>query len=261
MVRNLPLSWYVEKIERRGPFTSLLFGDGEFAVASGKALGNRMAYGELVTRQMEEEMSAALDHGDDPSILYGTDAHLIYPETYGGRDIEAVRDAAARAREAVAGKKPIDWVDGTCWDTEVREGRLGPLLKVLHKREISVIGNKLLKGLSFLHPIQFVEIPDTNAYGVIDRIEESILGNRHGVVPVSVVVVCAGLCTIPLIMRLRRVMRTTTFLDLGSVLDVFAALGSGRGWRRELYANADKLKKVIDANLEGVCDLECGEIK
>lgn len=256
--QRLPLSWYIENLLCGEPFASLLYGDGEFMAASGKRCGESLAYGEVVTAKMERELQESLDDVQDLSIVRGTDESIIDPESYAGRDIEAVRSMHRRAVEAV-GDRAIPWVDGTIWDTEVREGRLGPLLRILHgwyatlRPRTVVVGNEKLAKAKFLHPAEFVPIPDRNAYARIDEIER-----RCRIWPLpEIVVVCAGLTAIPLIMRLRKSMPGCTFLDLGSVLDVFVGLGESRGWRRELYADPKRWKEVVRKNLDGVCCAQC----
>ena len=70
-VKRLPLSWYVEKLERGKPFVSLLYGDGEWLVALRERTGATMQNGEVVTRQLEDEMLASLE-ALDPAIIRGT---------------------------------------------------------------------------------------------------------------------------------------------------------------------------------------------
>jgi len=264
-----PLGWYVEKLNRGEPFTSALYGDGELLVASRARTGSVMANGERVTPAMEEEMRAAL-LDDSPDVLRGTDPFLINYETYQGGDRVSIHAMGRQFRAMIAALSPdkeLEWVDGVVWDEAVREGNLGPFLKALHAHRVVLVGNHKHGDISFIHKRVFVEVPGNNAYGDIDRIEKE-LNSKNAADPSyaresSVYLICAGLTAAPLIRRLRRTEKDArggvrdTYIDLGSVLDVFVGLGAGRGWRAELYAYPPRLKEVINKNLEGVCDPNC----
>lgn len=247
--RRLPLSWYVDKLERRESFTSLLYGDGEFVAMSGAVTGQRYTnYRELVTPQLVQELRDSL-LDPDPSIVRGTDLFLAYPETYGGRDVEAVTAVNRRMRQVMTDEQIGRMVDGTVWDVAVREGQLGPLIKVLRDRCITLVGNyKLFVEFKALKPWMTVAAEERNAAGHLDWLEQTLAATEG----CDCFVVCMGLGAIPLIMRLRRRFPQATFLDLGSTFDVFVGLGAERGWRRELYSDKAAWQACVNKNLEGV---------
>ncbi len=243
-----PLSWYVEKIERCEPFTSLLYGDGEFLVASGRRTGATMQNGEVVTARLADEMKESLlMTQDDPGtpIYRATDPFIADPSTYGGRDIDSVKQM--HESMMAVGVHILKWYDGTVWEKASMAGELGPLLKVLKKRDTTLVANHLVMA-SF--PIPFntgVTIPEKNACAAIDSIETQCS------VPWSteIVIVCAGLMTIPLIARMRAKNPFATYLDLGSTFDVFAMIGS-RGWQQELYADGVRYREVLEKHRAGM---------
>lgn len=237
-LRNLPLSWYTEKLLRGEPFSSLVYGDGEFLAMAG------LSCGEQVPRQVRDELIASLDC-DDPRIMRGTDPMLLDPDSYDGQDKEAVYRMAAAA-DAAIGDRTLDWVDGTVWDTSVREGSLGPFLKALRNRPLTLVGHPKLREMDFLPVERFVAVPPNAAAAALDATTEASLGRS------AVYLVCCGISAAPLIVRLMERLPTSTFLDLGSTFDVFVGLGEGRGWRRELYANKHKLAECIHSNLRGL---------
>jgi hypothetical protein len=246
-----PLSFYVEKIERGEPFSSLLFGDGEFMVASGKYVGKALSnYHEVVTERFVEEMQASFNTDSVVNeILRGSDPHILNPESYQGRDIDYVRSCHDHAVKWI--NKVQEWVDGTVWDVAVREGKLAPLLKALRKRDVVIVGNSRVINLLFLNPVQKHDIPNNNAWATVDVLERRILEDSPKVHD-GVFVICAGLTSVPLIMRLRKQHPLATFLDLGSVLDVFAKIGDERGWRRDMYKDDAAWRDCVSRNLEGV---------
>lgn len=248
-MNDLPLSWYVSKLEKGEPFSSLVYGDGEFRVMSGKLTGHLYtAYRERVTAQLVSELNASLDD-PDPTIIRGSDPCVLDWRTYQGRDVDVVREASECAQAALGGRQ-LEWVDGCVWDVAVREGQLGPLIRALRGRKLAQVSNyKLFVEWKGLQPHFTVATAGHDAASGLDWLERALVEHAGDC---DCFVVCMGLGAIPLIMRLRKQMPQATFLDLGSTFDVFAGLGAERGWRRELYADPAKLKACIDANLAGL---------
>ena len=248
MIRREPLSFYVNKLERREPFSSLLYGDGEFLVASRRRTGRTMQGDELVTPALEDELRQSFAVTGGPPIYRGTDPFLADPDSYGGRDIESVRQSARALTESIPpGLPPFDWYDGTVWDSAVRDGELGPLIRGLNRRRVAVVGNaRLVKALPFTNWGGSV-VPETNACANLDQLTEEL----SSTVEDFPLVVCMGVGAIPLIMRLRKINPFGTYLDLGSTFDVFARIGVERGWRQELYADEAKWRAMVNKNLEG----------
>lgn len=248
MIHREPLSFYVGKIVRGEPFVSLLYGDGEFLVASGTRTGTEMAFGEVVTPQLEEEMRASLLAQGPPAILRGTDPHLIEPWTYGGRDIDEVTQIAKRAQRVI-GDSVTDWYDGVVWDVASREGKLGPLLKAIKARGlVCLVANQRLANAvaRFLNCPLSIILPEENAAASILDIKLQPTAGPW------VHLLCCGLGAIPLAMRIRAANPEATVLDIGSAFDVFAGIGEQRGWRRELYADPVEHRRIIDLHLEGL---------
>ena len=247
-----PLSWYVGKLERGKPFTSLLYGDGEFMVADGQHIGQTLAFGEVVTEQLSREMRASLTVvGDD--IIRGTDPNLINYMDYGGRDIDSFRPVGKRVNALLAKVAPnLDWVDGVMWDVASREGKLGPLLRVLRKRLTVFVGNVKLLPFTEEYLGWGTAVPDENAAKWLDGFESMLVQWSGENVHHPVFVLCMGLGAIPLAMRLRKSVPGCTVLDLGSIFDVFAGIGEQRGWRAEMYADPVAWQECIRKNLEGL---------
>lgn len=261
-----PLSFYVEKLERGEPFTSLLYGDGEFMVAAGKVTGRTMQNGEVVTPELAVEMRATLidfQDGSSPPIYRATDPFITDPSTYGGRDVESVKQM--HENMVAVGGHITDWYDGTVWEKaamgpEIRAqagfaeyvGDLEPLIKALNSRDVVMVANSTLMDHIPIKVGSLVDqmfIPKTNAVAILDKVYENLLP-MWGVGEDPVYVVCAGMMTIPLLMRLRRRNPHATYLDLGSTFDIFARIGS-RGWQQELYQDEAKYQELIRKHLEG----------
>lgn len=243
-----PLEFYVNKLERGEPFSSLLYGDGEWIACLHLRTGDTLSYGELVTTQLEQEMLSSLDVVN-PNILRATDLNLVEYQKYRGNDYKSVEAYGIRINTLLNNRGvPITLYDGTVWETASEQGQLAPLLKVLKNKKCTLIGHPLLEDIpNVLRPNNFVPIPNTNAYQCITRIEaETAAAEEH-----EVYIVCTGLGAIPLIMRLMKHFPNATFLDLGSTFDVFVKLPT-RGWRKDLYQNQAKWEETVRLNTEGV---------
>lgn len=262
IVRNHSIEWYAAKLDRGEPFSVLTYGDGEFMVASGRFVGKAVSGArEVVTEQLRDEMRASFVEPDwvigtgkgDPEgsyvahneILRGSDPNILDPSLYQGRDVATMQACHDQAREFIA--LVPEWVDGCVWDVAAREGRLGPLLRALRKREVALIASERVLSCKAVRQQYSMAVPEQDAASSIDRLEANA-----DLRPGMVVVVCCGLSAIPLIMRLRRKYPGATFLDLGSMFDVFARTGGERGWRGEMYKNDQAWVGCIAKNMEGV---------
>ncbi len=241
---NEPLDFYVQKIKRNEPFTSLLYGDGEFQVMSGKRNNQTFTnYREKITPDFAAEMRASLtEPGDD--IIRGSDQFLLDWTTYGGNDKAMVREVSEQAL-AISEVHQVKWYNGVIWDEAVRDGKLGPFLEACNRAAVLVGCNRMKIFPGFDAPT-FIEVPGRDASSMLPEIE-TICAERTRYPCIALF--CCGLSAIPLILRLRRLQPEGIYIDLGSVLDIFVGLGGERGWRREMYDNPDKLKACIDSNL------------
>lgn len=249
VTKSEPLDWYTDKVVRGEHFTSLLYGDGEFIVADREATMRHMAYKEVVLPKMEDEILASLDD-QSPDIIRGTDLHLVHWQAYRGQDWQSIKQCSERLHRAV-GNRDLTFYDGTVWEFATRDGVFAPFLRAIKKRpeKLVFVGNPKLQQMKFLESRigLFVPIPHANAYASIKAIEEHTLSYDKP----AIYIICAGLTTIPLIMRLRKKLPQSTFLDLGSTFDLFVKLPS-RGWRVDLYSKDKEYQRIIKANLEGV---------
>lgn len=243
-----PLEFYVNKLERGEPFSSLLYGDGEWIACLHLRTGDTLSYREVVTTQLEHEMLASLDVVN-PNIIRATDLNLVEYQKYKGNDYKSVEAYGIKINNLLNSRGvPITLYDGTVWETASEQGKLAPLLKALSTKDCVLIGTPLLTTIPHvLRPTRFIPIPTTNAYGCINRLEvETLECGEH-----EVYIVCMGLGAIPLIMRLMKHFPNATFLDLGSTFDVFVKLPT-RGWRKDLYQNQAKWEETVRLNTEGV---------
>lgn len=248
------LSPYINKIERQEQFCSLLYGDGEFRVMMGQEPSGLpfTHYQEIVTPLLRRELENSLNL-KQPGIIRATDLNLINWRTYQGSDFMSFAPVGQAIERYLQGRK-FDWIDGTVWETAVATGQLGPFLKALKGvSSIALVANERICGLEWWSNYESVQrfvIPKSNAYRAIAELETEL----REVPSNAIHIYCMGLGTIPLICRMRKIFPNTTMLDLGSTFDVFAGIGSERGWRGELYQDKEKHAVLIEANLKGVFD-------
>lgn len=250
---HLPIEYYTHLVLHKKKFTSLLYGDGEFLVATGLRRGVKQFTVNL------EEVSSELEEGIknsllvvDPTIIRGTDLNLINWRDYKGGDDLAELGVVL---DKFLGGKRIDWVNGEVWENAVREYKFAPMFQALQTRDCVVIGNKWV--IEFLNQIRIgkwaVQLPIYDAYKAIKSTLNGVrVGFRMKELNDPVFIVCAGLSAIPTIMKLRESHPDGTFLDLGSTFDIFMRRGQERGWRRECCQDLTVWKKLVDLNLKGV---------
>ena len=249
--RDYPLGVYVEMLDRREPFVSVLFGDGELSAMLGDRDGKPFThYDEVVTPVIRQRMEEILDD-PNPNIYKGTDRHLIEWWTYAGQDKESLVALAKRFNPLLENRH-VDWVDGVVWDTAMREGKLGPFLRAVREfggeRTTLVANQPLVQAVKYkigLAPKWSITIPRTNALAKHDSIYDACAQAKSGLY-----LLCAGLGAVPLAQRLHADNPEATIIDLGSVLDIFARIGEERGWRQELYADDARYADVLRRNLE-----------
>lgn len=267
-ILTVPVADYAAKIDRGEPFSLLMYGDGEFTVADGERVGKKLAAGEVVTQRLMDEMQASFSVKplclDPPReawnvAYFASDPSLLDPDLYQGRDVSAVRMMSERGRPWFS--KVEEWHDGVVWDRASRESGLEPFIRAVRKKRSVLVGCDKLLDVRYPEPdpaggglgpllgnFGSVRVPELNAAAELDRIERDVSGL---LTEPTVVVCCMGLGAIPLICRLRKKHPACTFLDLGSVLDVFARIGEQRGWRNEMYADEAAWRECVRRNLEG----------
>jgi hypothetical protein len=125
---------------------------------------------------------------------------------------------------------------------------LHPLIQQLQKMKVVVIGNSNLRRLYFLKYHRFFEVGFPNFHleeGGIQRLVEEVKAYGQP----AVYLVSAGISAALIIDQLHDVLQNSFLIDCGSIWDAFVGIGGQRGWRSELYANPESLRRWIDANL------------
>lgn len=237
--KNIDLGWIIEKINRRENFAMGSYGDGEFNSMFTECLGSTNAIGEVYTAQLRDHLRSTF--APLPNFYYGTDENLIKHEGT-RKNIQSLLK--------IYNRESIDFVDGVVFDRTVRLGDLRPLIDSLRFKSVYLIGNKNHQKLARRLNIDFViEIPENNCGPEVMRYAD----NTPEIKSFEDVIffISAGLWGSWLAYRLFQRFPNQTFIDVGSMWDVFLGTGAQRGWRQELYADPIKHKAHCFDNIYG----------
>ncbi len=236
-VVRVPVSWYVDRIER-GEFFSYTkinhrfweleqelragpIPEDETDRADADATRGRRFY--LETRFREEllEILASLPI-DDPDFLFAT-SHVGYPDS---DRIEGVTRDPASLIELMRTILPAGLVphDGMLWKAATISGEIRTLYDAVRPHRVVAVGPEWLHGLAetFRLPhFTLVEIPSRDARGQRTEILERI-GDLHGDFRGDAVIYLfeAGTLAPWLIHRLHGALRDACLIDVGRALDV-----------------------------------------
>lgn len=237
-VSPLPLSWYVDRLRAHDPFSLGHYGDGELIAIFEDDVGGKNAEGTVYTPELCKALQDSLRFKDERFLFaVPTDLHHVgldqrldkYLDRHGLR---------------------IDFVDKNVWNTEMREGRLGPFIAELRKHPVCIVSNKALRRCTFLNYDRFVEVGYPNCYGDILRaIEECLAWGREG----GVVIVAMGLAGPVFVQALHGKIAGSFVIEVGSIFDTFCGIGGQRGFRKELYTDPDAYEAWWDKTFEGLC--------
>ena len=217
-----PLSWYVEKLKNNDHFSLGRYGDGAWIAINGRDLGKKNAEGSVFTEEMGKMLKDSLEYKSSNYYL-STPAIIHHPE------LKQIKAYASRATQ-----RPF--IDCDVWDREARVGGLVPFIQQIQKMKTCIISNTHLRGLNFLGYDHFVEIPMINCLSEIDRVIDEVkqIGNN------CVYLVSAGQPAVLITQKIHALFPHVFALDVGSIWDAFVRIGGQRGWRRQLYENADR---------------------
>jgi len=170
-----PLSFYVELLKARTPFTFARWGDGEILTAYGhEFIGRRNSNGCTFTQSLSDDLRRVLK------------ANRPY---YHGLLLIARSKRAAEVQKLCAEHSiSMQWVDGDVILNACIKGRLWPLIEQVRQYKILYVGNERLRGLNgrgagFFDYSVYVKPPPQNAHTVKAEIERLVWENveKHAI--------------------------------------------------------------------------------
>jgi hypothetical protein len=142
----------------------------------------------------------------------------------------------------------IEFYEKDIWHKEMCNANLYPLIRAIRSKNTVIIGNKMLRGLTFLKYSKFIEVDYPNCFDDLNRVANEILYyNQPGVYVFA--------CGIPATLFVQAVhgkIENSWFIDMGSIWDGFVGIGGQRPTRRELYKNPGIWKEWRDKNLQEI---------
>jgi hypothetical protein len=237
---NNQLQFYIDKLENNEPFSIGMYGDGEWQCIFNE-FGNRFKQnceGTMYSKELTEQMINSLRFRDK-NFYFATDDFAKSKMD----DYNKMIDMVLKKLDA-----HIDFVDKHVWHKEMCEGNLNGFIKALLKKNVCVVSNKMLRGLTFLKYDKFIEVDYPNCFGDLDRaVEECLNYGKEGVY-----IFACGIPATLFVQALHGTIPNSWFLDLGSIWDSFVGIGGQRPTRREWYKHPETWKEWRDKTLEGI---------
>ena len=232
-IKNLPVSWYVDKIQNGEPFSLGHYGDGEWQCIFNQHRQRFTANCEGT--QYTPELSKALDESlkfKSENFYFATPAMLAkYPYQEYAKLIDQITD--------------IEFVEKNVWNDAMCNGELGSLIRAFREKNVCIISNRMLRGLTFLNYDKYIEIGYPDCFDSLERVTKEILDyGKEGIYLFA--------CGIPASLFVQAVhgkIPNSWFLDLGSIWDGFVGIGGQRATRREFYLHPETWHEWVNKNL------------
>lgn len=236
-IHNYPIEWYLNKLENNEPFSLGMYGDGEWQCIF-NTLGDRFTAnceGTNYTSELSKQMRGSLNFKSDNFYFSTPEMFLTNPQFHRyAQTIDRITD--------------IEFVEKNMWNKVMYEGQLYPLITALRKKNVCIISNKMLKGLTFLNYDKFIEIDYPNCFHQLEDVTKQILEyGKEGVYLFA--------CGIPASLFVQAVhgkIPNSWFLDLGSIWDGFVGIGGQRPTRREFYLHPETWIEWVNQNLKEI---------
>ena len=228
---------YVDLLSTGFRFVQANYGDGEWACILGHDGAN--CNGEHYSKPLQKALQDTLHNPPHGHVWYGSNPGKKLQDIVSSWLVgEGISQRAWVYKEIISGAN----VNGKLHDFIGACRTLGPIIvgpKHLRKPEINDLFNS--RG--------FVAVPDKDAYLAIERTTKDTCKFIEET-EASLVLVCSGMASNPLIFDLARKYDHLTLIDMGACLDPYVANYSRSGYRKDEFKNV-----AIKMNTEGfVCN-------
>lgn len=249
VMHGAPIEHFVGLLAKGERFSLAGFSDAEWYCILGKRLGTQTGLGQTIEASHGVRLAETIKkRSTDPSFKFAIPSCLWELPEFENRDID---------KWLVSNNIKL-----TCYErdmlTDDLAARAGlyPFLLQLWKMDVVIIGNQYLRGLDdvVINYRKFIEIASPNLHlrpgGIKEAVAEAENYGKSVNTPL-VYLVSAGVSAASIIDRLHDRLSDCWFIDCGSIWDAFVGVGGQREWRRQLYANPEKLAEWRGANLSG----------
>lgn len=215
-----------------------MYGDGEWQCIFNEAFGDRFkenCEGTTYTQDLSKAMLKSLD-------FKGENFYFSASDTF-------VKDPNFKSYATLIDKLPYhEYVEKNVWHREMCEGNLYPLIKELRNHNVCIIGNKMLKELTFLNYDKFIEVDYPNCYKDLERVTKEIIDYGKS----GVYIFACGIPATLFVQAVHGKVPKSWFIDTGSIWDGFVGIGGQRATRREFYKHPETWKEWVDKNLKEI---------
>lgn len=218
-----PLSYYVDMLNSNQPFALSRFGDGEWTWILDIDYINEEGHGYFP--EMAKELRAIMDR--NRPLPY----HYSRPELKLCHNQEQI--------EAYCQKLPVTWYDCSTMRRANIEGELYPLVEALRKKRVILVGPSHLVQLKAFEFIEFIRVPNRNAYSLKTNVLHTIRTAICLLQP-DIIAFSAGPLANILIDELWD--GSTTLIDFGSIWDPYVGVKSRRYMLNDL---SEQLKRNL----------------
>jgi hypothetical protein len=244
-INNLPLSWYVDKLNNDEPFSLGHYGDGEWQAIFRRTIGcgyTKNCEGTLYGDELSDQMAESLKYNHPNFYFASPNTFKKVPEYF---VYEVMADKVMKDMGV-----DIEFVEKNIWNEAMYKAELYPLIKALRNKNLCIIGNKNLRLLTFLGYDNFIEIGYPNCFtdGTLAKAYNQAV--RYG--QRGVFLVAAGIPATLLVQKLHSVLHDSWVIDMGSIWDGFVGIGGQRPTRREFYKHPETWKEWRDKNLQEI---------
>lgn len=228
------ITWYIDQFDR--PFSFPGYSDAEWFCMIGEREGDRTGQGQLLSTVVAQSLKESLRHHDDrffpafPKILNS------FPQ-------------GERIRELADGSNQTWYERDMVTDDLAAKAGLYPLISKLQTMKVGVVGNKHLRGLSFLNYTAFFEIAEQD-FHLKERALRGIIRDILKDTSCDIYIFSAGISAAMMIGQLHGKKKAVLF-DCGSMWDAFVGIGRQREWREKLYKDPEALAAWQKKNVYG----------
>lgn len=242
------IDFYLDHIKEDNTFSMAGFSDAEFYCMMGIREGEETGLGQTLNEEHGKRLIDVLQRRqlDDDFLVAIPQCLWNLPHFADGQIDEFFHSRGIILRNAYERDQVTDNL--------ARDAELFPLISLLRHRRCCIIGPTPLRKLRTYignHPI--VEIDSPNLHMTEHGIETAIKAAKaygHNSRDRTIYLVSAGVSAAVIIDQLHEVPGAWA-IDCGSIWDAFVGIGAQRDWRRELYADPEKLEQWKRKNNNG----------
>lgn len=237
-LNNYDIDFYLNKIRNNEPFSIGMYGDGEWQCIFNQC-GLSFAKNcedTIYSPELSKQMYDSLSFNEENFYFAAPDTFKIVPQYFGY-------------------EKTIDeyfpnkvFYEKNVWNKAMCKAELYPVISEFRKHNVCIIGNKMLKGLTFLNYDKFIEVSYPNCFGELESVVKQCL--EYG--KEGIYIFACGIPATLFVQALHGKIPNSWFLDLGSIWDGFVGIGGQRPTRRQFYLNQELWKEWVDKNLKEI---------